>query len=311
MTKVKKIVTEQKTLVFLLLLVILMGIISPFFLTGDNIVNVLVQSSIYGIMACGMTFAIIGGDFDLSVGSTMALSGLVAILCEPYVGQVPAMLLALLTAAAVGLVNGFLVAKCRISSFIVTIGTSYIFKGIALKISNGDPIASSNPWFGRMGNDKILGIPYLVIIMVLLVLITHYVLTATRFGRNIYTIGGNMEGAHNSGIRTGFYKTSIFVLSAFTAGIAGILNASKVNTASAVQGDNAALSVITGVVIGGTSLIGGVGSIGKSMIGILIFSVITNALDLMGVFSYYQTGIRGLMLIVIIGMEAYARYRES
>lgn len=304
---IKKIIREQKPLIVLLAIIIVMSIASSFFLTIDNITNILIQASIYGIMACGMTFAIIGGDFDLSVGSIMALSGLISVLAEPYTGQIFSIMMGILSACLLGMVNGFLIAKCHISSFIATIGTSYIIKGIALKISNGSPIISKNSWYAEIGNGKLFGIPFLILLLIALVLITWYILTSTRFGRNIYTMGGNSEVAHNSGINIAFYKISVFILSGLAAGIAGILNSSKLNTASALQGDNAALSVITGVVIGGTSLIGGVGSIGKSIIGILIFSVITNALDLLGVFSYYQTAIRGILLILIIGLGAWSR----
>lgn len=304
---IKKIIREQKPLIVLLAIIIVMSIASSFFLTIDNITNILIQASIYGIMACGMTFAIIGGDFDLSVGSIMALSGLISVLAEPYIGQIFSIMMGILSACLLGLVNGFLIAKCHISSFIATIGASYIIKGIALKISDGNPIISKNSWYAEIGNGKLFGIPFLILLLIALVLITWYILTSTRFGRNIYTMGGNSEVAHNSGINIAFYKISVFILSGLAAGIAGILNSSKLNTASALQGDNAALSVITGVVIGGTSLIGGVGSIGKSIIGILIFSVITNALDLLGVFSYYQTAIRGILLILIIGLGAWSR----
>lgn len=311
MKKALQFVIRQKTLVMLILLIAAASILSPFFLTKDNIINVLTQSAIYGIMACGMTFAIIGGDFDLSIGSTLALSGLIAIMMEPHIGQAASILLALVCAGAIGVFNGILVAYCGISSFIVTIGTSNIFKGVALRISDGKPIASANAWFSKIGSGNLFGIPYMVITMVVLVLITSYVLNRTRYGRNVYAIGGSMEVAHNSGVNTRFAKASIFVLSALSAGIAGVLNASRLNTASAIQGDSVSLSVITGVVIGGTSLIGGVGGIGKSIIGIFIFQIITNALDLMGIYTYYQTGIRGIILVVIMATEAYSRHRAE
>lgn len=311
MLNFRKIISEQKPFLVLLAIIIVMSFASSFFFTIDNITNILIQASIYGIMACGMTFAIIGGDFDLSVGSIMALSGLISVLAEPYTGQVFSIIMGILTACLLGLLNGFLIAKCHISSFIATIGTSYMIKGVALKISDGNPISSQNSWYALIGNGKLFGIPFLILILIALVLATWYILTSTRFGRNIYTMGGNAEVAHNSGIHVEFYKISVFILSGFAAGIAGILNSSKLNTASALQGDNAALSVITGVVIGGTSLIGGVGSIGKSIVGILIFSVITNALDLLGVFSYYQTAIRVILLIFIIGMGAWSRAQSK
>ena len=311
MLNFRKIISDQKPFIVLLVIIVVMSIASSFFFTIDNLTNILVQASIYGIMACGMTFAIIGGDFDLSIGSIMALSGLISVLAEPYTGQISSIILGILSACLLGLVNGFLIAKCHISSFIATIGTSYIIKGVALKISDGNPVSSQNSWYSLIGNGKLFGIPFLILLLIALVLITWYILTSTRFGRNIYTMGGNSEVAHNSGINIEFYKISVFMLSGLSAGIAGILNSSKLNTASALQGDNAALSVITGVVIGGTSLIGGVGSIGKSIVGILLFSVITNALDLLGVFSYYQTAIRGILLIFIIGMGAWSRAQKK
>lgn len=311
MKKCFQFAVRHRTLFMLILLIAVVSVLSPFFLTRDNIINLFTQTAIYGIMACGMTFAIIGGDFDLSIGSTLALSGLIAIMLEPSIGQVASILFALVCAVAIGAFNGFLVAYCGISSFIVTIGTSNIFKGVALRISDGDPIASTNTWFSQLGNGDLLGVPYMVLAMILLVLATSYVLNRTRYGRNVYAIGGSMEVAHSSGVNTQSTKASIFMLSALSAGIAGVLNASRLNTASAIQGDNVSLSVITGVVIGGTSLIGGIGGIGKSIIGIFIFQIITNALDLMGIYTYYQTGIRGLILVIIMATEAYSRHRAE
>ena len=142
MTKAKVFLKEQKTLVILMLFCVFTSIFIPGFLTGSNLINVLVQVSIYGITACGMTFAIISGEFDLSVGSTMALTGLLCVMLEPKIGQAGAILFALGAAALIGLVNGFLIAKCGISSFIVTIGMQYIIKGAALRISDGKPVQS-------------------------------------------------------------------------------------------------------------------------------------------------------------------------
>lgn len=308
--KVKEFLTEQKVLLVLLILCTFMGIYTDIFFTKSNIEAVLVQVAIYGITACGMTFAIIGGDFDLSVGSTMALTGLLCVMLEPLIGQIPAILLALLCACAVGAFNGFLIAKCKINSFIVTIGTMYIVKGIALRISDGRPVQSNCPWYQLLGTGKIGGLPIMVLVLVVCVISTAYVLRQTRFGRNVYTIGGNSEVAHNSGINVVKCKIFVFVLCSFFAGIAGILNSAKLNTGSATHGETLALSVITGTVIGGTSLVGGVGGIGKTMVGILIFNVLTNALNILHVYSYYQMVIRGILLVVIIAFEAYQVHRK-
>lgn len=310
MYRTKLFLVEQKTLLVLLLLCAFMSMFTDVFLTGANLQAVFIQVSIYGITACGMTFAVIGGEFDLSVGSTMAITGLLSVVLEPVTGQIFAIVLALLAACLVGALNGFLIAKCRINSFIATIGTMYIVKGAALRISDGRPVQSSCPWYQNIGNGSFLGIPIMVWILLVCVLVTAYVLKQTRFGRNIYTIGGNSEVAHNSGISVVKCKTLIFIICGFTAGIAGILNSSRLNTGAATHGETLALSVITATVIGGTSLAGGVGSIWKTMVGILFFNVLTNALNILRVYSYYQTAIRGVLLAAIIAFESYQVYKK-
>lgn len=311
MVKTKEYLKEQKTLVVLVIFFVMVSIFVPGFLSGSNLINILVQVSIYGITSCGMTFAIISGEFDLSVGSTMALTGLLCVILEPFVGQAGAIIAALLVAAAVGLVNGVLIAKFGISSFIVTIGMQYIVKGIALRISDGRPVQSQSTWFQLIGTSSFLGIPVMVIVMLVCVIITAYVLKQTRFGRNVYTIGGSSEVARYSGLDVVKNKILVFVIAAVTAAIAGVLNASRLNTGSALHGDALALSVITGTVIGGTSLTGGVGSIWKSITGILLLNVLSNALDIMRVYSYYQTAIRGILLVGIIAFESWHMYKKN
>ena len=311
MGKVVSFFRAYKMLVVLIVMAAVMGAASPFFLTSANAINVLRQASSYGIIACGITFAIISGEFDLSVGSTMSLCGLVSILAEPAFGQIPAILLALLAGFAVGLLNGVLIAKAHINSFIVTIGSMGLVKGIALKISNGTPVISSNAWFGEIGNGAVAGIPNLAVFFIATALFSSCCLSRTRFGRNVYAVGGNKEVARNNGVDVEFHKTAAFVISSLTAAIAGVLLASRLNTGSALYGDNAALFVISGVVIGGTSLCGGVGNIPMSVIGIFIFTLITNSLDLLRVYSYYQTVIRGVLLMLIIGMDAFTRTRRE
>lgn len=311
MEKVKRTLADQKTFVILIVMCLFMSVFTNSFLTIANIQSVLIQVSIYGITACGMTFAIIGGEFDLSVGSTMAITGLLSVMLEPYIGQIGAILAALAAACIIGVFNGILITHLKINSFIATIGTMYIVKGVALRICDGRPIQSTNAWFSVMGNESLFGIPIMIIIMIACVLIVAYILNCTIYGRNIYTIGGNAEVAHNSGINVPQTKTIIFVICSLAAGIAGVLNASRLNTGAATHGENLALSVITGTVIGGTSLVGGVGGIGKTIVGILFFNVLTNVLDILGVYSYYQTAIRGILLVMIIAFEAMQVYKRK
>lgn len=302
---------ENKMLLLFLAIFASMSFASPYFLTTSNMENVLIQASTYGIMACGMSFVIISAEFDLSIGSTMSLCGLISILLAPVFGQFFAILIALLAGSLIGLVNGLLIARAKISSFIVTIGMMSLVKGLALKVSGGSPVISQNAWFNALGNSTVAGVPALILIFALFVAVSMYVLSRTKFGRNIYAVGGNLEVAFNSGINVIFHKTTAFVICSFTAAAAGILLASRLNTGSALHGDSAALLVISGVVIGGTSLSGGVGSITKSIVGIFIFTLITNSLDLLRVFSYYQIAIRGALLVLIIGVDAYSRNRNG
>lgn len=308
MRKKVDILLGQKTLLVLILLSLAMCFISPYFMTPDNILNIVMQSSIYGIMACGMTLAVISGDFDLSVGSTMAFSGLIVILLEPVAGLAVSLLAAVAAGVIIGALNGFLIAKLKLSSFIVTIGMSQLIKGIALRISDGKPAACGHEAFNQFGNSRILGIPVLILFLMVFVLGTGYVLKYSRYGRDIYAIGGSREVAHNSGIRVAGNRICVFILCSLCASVAGILNSSRLNTAAATYGDSAALNVITGVVIGGTSLSGGIGGIGKSMVGIIFFNVLTNILDLLGVYSYYQTMARGILLAAIIAFGAFSGY---
>jgi ribose transport system permease protein len=292
-------------------LVILMSFLSPFFRSTANFMTVLVQASTYLIIACGMTFAIVCGEFDLSVGATMSLSGLVCIIAEPFIGQVGAIALALLSGILVGLFNGFLIYQIKISSFIVTIGTMNLVKGIALKVSHGKPVISQNSWFNDLGFGSFLSVPNIIWFALVFIMVFHFILSRTRFGRNVYLIGGNKEVSVNSGIKVRFHGHIVFMISGFTAAAAGVLLSSRLNAGSALFGDAAALSVISGVVIGGTSLSGGKGSILKSVVGILIVVLISNALDILKVFSYYQMVFRGCFVVAIIGFDAYSRYKES
>ncbi len=310
MTRTLRIVKNSKMLVLLGAMVLAMSLATPHFLTTSNLLIVLVQTSTYGIMACGMTFAIISGEFDLSIGSVMALCGLISIVLAPLIGQALAIVVALATGCLVGAINGLLVAKLKISSFIVTIGTMGIVKGVALKVSGGAPVISQNAWFNALGHATILHVPWVGIVWAVVIGASAYCLARTRFGRNIYTIGGNIEVAYNSGVAVDFHRIMAFVICSLTGAVAGVLLASRLNTGSALYGDTAALSVISGVVVGGTSLAGGTGSIAKSMIGTLIFVLITVSLDLLRVYSYYQIAIRGLLLLGIIGMDALLRKRQ-
>jgi len=299
-------------------LALLLYIIAAIWLNGDgfnsfyNINNLLIQVATFGIVALGMTFAIIGGEFDLSVGSVYSLTGLLVVGLQPQFGLFSALLIAITVALALGLLNGVLVAKAKISAFIVTFGAMIMVKGIALSYSNGRPITSTCDAFNNFGGMKIGGISAFFVIFAFLFIICHYVLSYTRYGRNIYAIGGNKETAITSGINVDFYKMTIFVLTGFFAGLMGILMAARLNSGSSVVGDGIELKVIAAVVIGGTHLAGGRGSVIRTLLGVFVLALIENIFNLKSdVFSpYFQRVIQGAILVTVVAFDGYNKKKE-
>jgi ribose transport system permease protein len=267
----------------------------------------MMQCAIAGIMSYGMTFAIIGGEFDLSVGSTLSLCGLLNIMLQPWLPVYLVFPLVLAVSLLIGFCNGFLIACMRANAFIITIGTGILVKGIALTVSDGKPVLGSNALLVNFANGKFAGIPNISYIFFLALLITHYILTRSNFGRNVFAVGGNRNVAAYAGIKVQFYKCSVFMITSFTAAVSGILLSCRLNTGSSIHGDNMPLMVISAVVVGGTSLAGGEGSAFKTLVGILIFVMLDNAMSLMNVYSYYQIAIKGLLVILVVGTDCYAR----
>jgi ribose transport system permease protein len=291
------------------LLCILLTILTPFFLTPSNLLNVVRQSSIIGIMAMGVTFVILSGGIDLSVGSVMAVSGMIAAGTMQNGGSmVVAILVALAVGIAAGLVNGLLVTKAGITPFVVTLGMMSIARGVTLIYSDGYPISGFTPAFRYIGGGAILGLPFPVIMLLLVVVVSWGVLTQTRLGRYTYAIGGNEETVKLSGINSNFYKTMVYVISGATAAISALILTSRLNSAGPTAGLTYELTVIAAVVIGGTSLSGGRGSVWGSLVGALLIAVINNGMNLLGISPYFQEFSRG---VIIIGAVYIDRLREQ
>ena len=296
-------------------LALMLYIAAAVLLNGDgfnslyNINNLLIQVATFGIVALGMTFALIGGEFDLSVGSVYSLTGLLVVGLEPRLGLFSALIFAIGVAVILGLLNGVLVAKAKISAFIVTFGAMIMVKGIALSYSNGRPITSQSIAFNNFGEMEIGGISVFFIIFVFLLIICHYVLAYTRYGRNIYAIGGNKETAITSGINVDFYKMTIFILTGFFAGLMGIMMAARLNSGSSVVGDGMELKVIAAVVIGGTHLAGGRGSVIRTLLGVFVLALIENIFNLKSdIFSpYFQRVIQGAILVTVVALDGYKK----
>ncbi len=289
----------------LLVLVLTMSIISNSFLTISNLINILTQISIYGIVACAMTFAVICGEFDLSVGSLLAVITIIFIDSAKNYGFAAAILLSLAIGVLVGLINGFLVAKVKISAFVATLSMMVSLKGLALFYTNGKPINFVHDGMYNLGNGSFLGLPYIVYIFFGFVILSHVVLKYTRFGRDIFATGGNAMVARMAGINVVFYKFIIFIILGVLTSVAGMVMASRLNSGNALFGNDLALSVVAAVVIGGTSLSGGRGSVIKTLLGMLVIGVLFNALLILGVQANWQDVIKGGILIAVVSFDAY------
>lgn len=302
--KLIRIIKGNIIILALLIIIIAMSILKDTFLTIPNIINIFTQISIYGVVAYAMTFAIICGEFDLSVSSTFALSSIAFIYFSKSLGVAGAFAIVIMIGAAIGIVNGLLVAKAKISAFIVTMGMMVSVKGIALYWTDGKPIRNNADIIYEIGNGTVLGIPYFVIVFLAMLLICIFILKKTMFGRNIYATGGSYNVSKMSGINVDFYKTIVFVILGAVAAFQGALLACRMGTGSALFGGDLALSVVAAVVIGGTSLTGGRGGAFKTFIGVLIVGVIFNSLTLLDVTAYFQDIIKGIVLIAVVSFDA-------
>ena len=286
-----------------------MSFANPNFFTVPNLVNVVRQISINGILAVGVTFVLLTGGVDLSLGSVVALAGVVAASAahpHQYPVVVP-LALGVLTGAACGAVNGFVVTKGRVAPFIATLGMMTVARGLALVVSGGRPVSNLSPAFTRLGGD-VMGIPIPAIILAVITLLSVVFLKNLRLGRYIYAVGGNEHAAWASGINVGMVKLLAYTVCGALAGVAGVVLAARITTGQPNAGVGYELDAIAAVVIGGTSLSGGVGGVGGTILGSLLMGVINNGLDLMNVTSYYQSIVKG---IIIVGAVLFDRTREK
>ncbi|SFD47134.1 ABC transporter permease [Clostridium uliginosum] len=300
--------SKYKSLIGLFILCIAISILTPRFLSVSNITNVLTQVSVNAIIAIGMTFVILTGGIDLSVGSTLAISGALAASIINSNGNVfLAVIVAVAVGIVVGLINGMLISKGKIQAFIVTLASMTIFRGVTYVFTNGNPISGLTGSFNSIGNLKVGILPLPVIITALMVAIAYYVLTQTRFGRYLYALGGNEDSARLSGINTDKIKTLVYVVSGIAAALSGVIITSRIGSASPNAGSGFELDAIAAVVIGGTSLAGGEGSVMGTIIGALIIGVLNNGLNLLNVSPFYQLIIKGIVILVAVLLDKKGR----
>ncbi len=291
------------------LICIILSILSPVFFQMTNIINVIRQTSIYGIMSVGMTFIILTGGIDLSIGSILAISGAVCAGLLKGGSPLPVVVIATLgIGIGCGLMNGLFITIGKITPFVVTLGMMSIARGLTLIYTKGYPISGFSPAFRFIGGGYILGLPVPIIIFLVIVVIAFVVLTQTRLGRYTYAIGGNEETVKLSGINSGFFKTFAYVIAGATAAISSLILTSRLNSAEPIAGSGYELDVIAAVVIGGTSLNGGRGSVWGTFLGALMIGVINNGMNLLGISAYFQLVVKGL---IIIGAVLLDRLREE
>lgn len=275
------------------------------FLDASNFLNILRQTTMVSIMAMGMTFVLSAGEIDLSIGSTVALSAMVTAVLIRDIGSVPiAIAGGLLVGSLVGLANGLIVTKARIPSFLVTLGMLGIVSGLARDLTNLDPVPVTNGMYTFIfGSGNVGPIPTLVIWMLVVFLVTNTLYRRTSFGRQVLATGGNRIAARYSGISTDNIRIAVLVISGLTAAIAGMLYTGRLQGARYSLGDQDLLTVIAAVVIGGTSMFGGRGSIIGAIVGSLIMGVLTNGLILMGLTVSEQMIARGIIIIVAVALS--------
>jgi putative xylitol transport system permease protein len=297
----------------LVVMCLTLAVISDNFLSTRNILNVLRQTSINGILAIGMTFVILTRGIDLSVGSVVAFAGLVAgslatTAATGMVGNGPyPALLAIAAGLAVGMscgaVSGVIVSRFNVPAFVATLGMLSAARGMALIYSGGRPIPSLTEEFRWIGTGDIWGIPVPIFLLLGTFAAAHFVLTQTRFGRHVYAVGGNPHAAKVSGLPVRRIRFAVYVIAGALAGLAGMILAARTGSALPQAGIAYELDAIAAVVIGGTSLAGGVGRVTGTLIGALLIGVMNNGLDLMGVESYYQQVIKGILIVAAVMLD--------
>ncbi|WP_414585325.1 ABC transporter permease subunit [Scytonema sp. PCC 10023] len=292
----------------LVLICILFSLLTPNFPTPGNVVNILRQASINIVLATGMTFVILTGGIDLSVGSILGVSAVVAVLVSLIPGLGWAGVLAgLLTGLLLGLLNGALISFLNVPPFIVTLGSLTALRGAAFLVANGTTVINRNLNFAWIGNSYLGPIPWLVVIALLAVAASWFVLRQTVLGVQIYAVGGNDRAARLTGIKVNRVLLFVYGVSGLLAGLAGIMSASRLYSATGMLGQGYELDAIAAVILGGTSFTGGIGTIGGTLLGALIIAVLNNGLTLLNMSYFWQLVVKGLVIIVAVTIDRLRR----
>jgi ribose/xylose/arabinose/galactoside ABC-type transport system permease subunit len=289
----------------LVLLFVALSLARPSFLTVANLINLVRQISINGILAVGVTFVLLTGGVDLSLGSLVALTG-VAAASFAHPGQFPVIVpvtIGILAGAGCGALNGVVITRGRVAPFIATLGMMTAARGLALLISEGKPVSNLSSGFTVIGGGQVWGVPVPVLVLCLVALAASVVLRKFRMGRYVYAVGGNESAARASGVRVNRVKMFAYALCGALAGLAGVVLAARITTGQPNAGVGYELDAIAAAVIGGTSLSGGTGGAGGTLLGALLMGVINNGLDLLNVPSYYQQIVKGVIIVGAVWLD--------
>lgn len=309
MKNTMKYMSELTTVIALIILMAVITIINSNFLTANNLLNLLLQVTSNALIAFGMTFVILTGGIDLSVGSILALSSaLTAGLLGSGMPITLAILISLILGCILGMMNGLLISYGKLAPFIVTLATMTIFRGATLVYTNGNPITkglSDTFLFQFLGQGYIVGIPFPVIIMFIVFIVLYVLLHKTAFGKSVYAIGGNEKAAYISGVKLNKVKIIIYSISGIMASISGLIITSRLSSAQPTAGASYEMDAIAAVVLGGTSLSGGKGRILGTLIGALIIGVLNNGLNIIGVSAFWQQVVKGVVILIAVLIDRF------
>lgn len=309
MKNTMKYMSELTTVIALIILMAVITIINSNFLTANNLLNLLLQVTSNALIAFGMTFVILTGGIDLSVGSILALSSaLTAGLLGSGMPVTLAILISLILGCILGMMNGLLISYGKLAPFIVTLATMTIFRGATLVYTNGNPITkglSDTFLFQFLGQGYIVGIPFPVIIMFIVFIVLYVLLHKTSFGKSVYAIGGNEKAAYISGVKLNKVKIIIYSISGIMASISGLIITSRLSSAQPTAGASYEMDAIAAVVLGGTSLSGGKGRILGTLIGALIIGVLNNGLNIIGVSAFWQQVVKGVVILIAVLIDRF------
>ena len=303
----KKLINQiniYRSVLILIVICIFASILSSSFLSVSNLFNVVKQITVAGIVGCGMTFVILTGGIDLSVGSIVGLAGAIA---AGILVSTENVFLAILAALGIGIVcgaiNGFFVAQCEIPPFIATLGMMTLLRGCVLVYTKGAPIAIKVDAYKFIGKGTILGVPVPILLLVIVYLIAHYILNQTGFGRSIYALGGNKEAARLSGIRVKYSEWIVYIFNGLMSGIAAIVLTARLGSAQSTSGEGIEMDAIAAVILGGTSLSGGTGFVLPTVIGAMIMGIIDNILTLMNVNPHATNIVKGAVVLLAVMVD--------